>query len=79
MWASVRLLKQWRAFTTEIVSTITVVYTSAKTACRVKYPTKKDLARRATLILLVSCGTWESEILVRKALLTPIDMMSIIA
>ena len=60
MWASVRLRKQRRAFTMEIMSTKTVVYKSIKSTGGVKYPTKKDLARGATLILLVSCGTWGS-------------------
>jgi hypothetical protein len=37
-----RLLKQRRSFTAQIVSTITVMDKSTKSLFRVKYPTKKD-------------------------------------
>jgi hypothetical protein len=42
MWASVRLLKQRRAFMTEIMSTETVLVKSIQSTCRVKYATEKD-------------------------------------
>jgi hypothetical protein len=58
MWASVKLLKQRRALITEIVSTITVLVKSIKSTRRVKYPVEKDHMRGATLILLVSRGSW---------------------
>jgi hypothetical protein len=61
LWASVRLLKQRRAFTTEIMFTITLMDKSTKSTCRVKYPTEKDYPRGATLILLVSRGSRVSE------------------
>jgi hypothetical protein len=62
MWASVRLLKQRRAFTTEIVSAITVMDKSTKSACRVKHLMEKDHPRVATLILLVSRGSRGSRV-----------------
>jgi hypothetical protein len=64
MWASVRLLKQRRAFMTEIMSTETVLVKSIKSTCHVKHLMEKDHPRRATLILLVSRGSrgsWVSE------------------
>jgi hypothetical protein len=57
MWASVRLLKQRRAFMTEIMSTMTVLVKSIKSTCRVKFPTEKDHPRGAISILLVSRGS----------------------
>jgi hypothetical protein len=45
---------------TEIMSTMTVLVKSIKSTCRVKYPTEKDHMRGATLILLVSRGSWGS-------------------
>ncbi len=40
--ASARLLKQRRAFTTQIMSTTTVRDKSTKLSCRVKHPTEKE-------------------------------------
>jgi hypothetical protein len=53
----VTLLKQRRAFTNEIMSAITVMDKSTKSACRVKHLMEKDHPRGATLILLVSRGS----------------------
>jgi hypothetical protein len=57
MWASVTLMKQRRAFMTEIMSTTTVLVKSIKSTCRVKFPTEKDHTRGAISILLVSRGS----------------------
>jgi hypothetical protein len=57
MWASVTLLKQRRAFMTEIMSTTTVLVKSIKSTCRVKFATEKDHRRGAISILLVSRGS----------------------
>ena len=43
---------------TEIMSTMTVLVKSIKSTCRVKYATEKDHPRGASLILLVSRGSW---------------------
>ena len=62
MWASVTLLKQRRAFMTEIMSTTTVLVKSIKSTCRVKFPTEKDHPRGAISILLVSRGSRGSRV-----------------
>jgi hypothetical protein len=57
MSASVRLLKQRRAFMTETMSTETVLVKSIKSTCRVKYPTEKVHIGDANLKLLASPGS----------------------
>jgi hypothetical protein len=59
----VTLLKQQRAFMTEIMSTMTVLIKSIKSTSSFKFPMEKDPARDANLSLQISRGSWVSEIL----------------